>query len=41
MIAEEISGGGPKQAQGTFEAEADMMNFSELLKTRMGFNGRT
>lgn len=34
-------GGGPKQAQGTFTAEADMMNFSELLKTRMGFNDRT
>jgi alanyl-tRNA synthetase len=34
-------GGGPKQAQGTFTAEAEMMNFSELLKTRMGFNDRT
>lgn len=34
-------GGGPKQAQGTFEAEEDMMNFSELLKTGMGFNDRT
>lgn len=34
-------GGGPKQAQGTFESEEDMMNFAELLKTRMGFNDRT
>ncbi|MBP1744017.1 MAG: serine-tRNA(Ala) deacylase AlaX [Firmicutes bacterium] len=34
-------GGDSKRAQGTFSSEDDMMNFAELLKTRMGFNDRT
>ena len=34
-------GGDSKRAQGTFGSEDDMMNFAELLKTRMGFNDRT